>query len=248
MRKIVGGTQGKDAESTLRRQFSCVSCGKYLVDRAITAASNDAINIALSGMGNGFGGQSCGVAGLPRNPHLHTVTIRAHSLNSCSQARISGCLAVQNNADSCHRLRLSCLRSPASTRYRSSSRLRIAARFSLPTWLGCSCLTIMHQANPRVSIELSHWTGRFDLASLLKPRHQHPATYGPGRSFGHGTYLNLRTPLGRSFRTLQATGHPTGSVLPASRENRYHSPRFGVHPGNSGSINTSNKQRLLSSN
>ncbi len=57
---------------------------------------------------------------------------------------------------------------------------------------------------------MSHWTGRFDLASLLKPRHQHPATYGPGRSFGHGTYLNLRTPLGRSFRTLQATGHQQG--------------------------------------
>ena len=36
--------------------------------------------------------------------------------------------------------------------------------------------------HPRASIELSHWTGRFDLASLLKPRHQHPATYGPGRS------------------------------------------------------------------
>ena len=79
-------------------------------------------------------------------------------------------------------------------------------RFSLPTWHDCSCLTIMCQANPRVSIDLSHWTGRFDLASLLKPRHQHPATYCPGRSDAPPSE-NVRWKMNTKINSAQADEH-----------------------------------------
>ena len=79
-----------------------MGCGKNLVDRAIAAAGDDAINFSSASFSNGFAGQSCSVAGLPSDPHFHDLTVLAQCANGRSQATIAGCLAVQNNADGRH--------------------------------------------------------------------------------------------------------------------------------------------------
>jgi hypothetical protein len=105
MGKIVGGTEWDDAETTPFRQSSRVGCGKDFVDSAVTTASDDAINLWRTSPGNGFAGQPCRVARLPSDPHLHNVTVVSERVNSCPQASIIRCLAVQNNADIRHGLR-----------------------------------------------------------------------------------------------------------------------------------------------
>ena len=61
----------------------------------------------------------------------------------------------------------------------------------------------MRSLKSRGSIELSHWTGRFDLASLLKPRHQHPATYRPSRSDAPASE-NIRRKMNTKIDPAQA--------------------------------------------
>src|SRR6516225_9981127 len=87
-----------------------MGCGKNLVDRAIAAAGDDAINFSSASFSNGFAGQSCSVAGFPSDPHFHNLTVLAQCANGRSQSSIAGCLAVQNNADGCHTLRPWCSR------------------------------------------------------------------------------------------------------------------------------------------
>ena len=87
-----------------------MGCGKNLVDRAIAAAGDDAINFSSASFSDGFVGQSCSVAGFPSDPHFHNLTVLAPCANGRSQSRIAGCLAVQNNADGCHTLRPLCSR------------------------------------------------------------------------------------------------------------------------------------------
>src|SRR5262252_9991620 len=82
-----------------------MGCSKNLVDRAIAAAGDDAINFSSASFSNGFVGQSCSVAGFPSDPHFHNLTVLAQCANGRSQSTIAGCLAVQNNADGCHTLR-----------------------------------------------------------------------------------------------------------------------------------------------
>src|SRR6516162_2985211 len=115
MCKIVGGAKWNDAERTPVRQSSHIGCGKNLVDRAIAAAGDDAINFSSASFSNGFAGQSCSVAGLPSDPYFHDLTVLAQCANGRSQSTIAGCLAVQNNADGCpHLLTLVFKSSPSS--------------------------------------------------------------------------------------------------------------------------------------
>lgn len=79
-----------------------MGCGKNLVDRAIAAAGDDAINFSSASFSNGFAGQSYRIAGFPSDPHFHSLTVLAQRANGCSQSSIGGCLTVQNNADGCH--------------------------------------------------------------------------------------------------------------------------------------------------
>ena len=79
-----------------------MGCGKNLVDGAIAAAGDDAINFSSASFSNGFAGQSYGIAGFPSDPHFYNLTVLAQCANGRSQSTIAGCLAVQNNADGCH--------------------------------------------------------------------------------------------------------------------------------------------------
>ncbi len=79
-----------------------MGCSKNLVDRAIAAAGDDAVDFSSTGINNGFAGQSCRIAGFPSDPHFHSLTVFAQYANGRSQSRIAGCLAVQNDTDGCH--------------------------------------------------------------------------------------------------------------------------------------------------
>src|SRR6516165_8954733 len=59
-----------------------MGCGKNLVDRAIAATGDDAINFSSASFSNGFAGQSCSVAGFPSDPHFHNLTVLAQCANS----------------------------------------------------------------------------------------------------------------------------------------------------------------------
>src|SRR6516165_9408692 len=104
MCKIVGGAKWNDAERTPIRQSSYVGCRKNLVDRAIAASGDDAINFSSASLSNGFAGQSYSIAGFPSDPNFHNLTVLAHCANGRPQSSIAGCLAVQNNPDGCHPL------------------------------------------------------------------------------------------------------------------------------------------------
>ena len=121
MSKVVRGPHGKNPERTLIRQTSGKGGGKDLVDGAVTAAGDNAVDFAAAGVGDGFCRQSCGIACLPGHPHLRNVAILPERVNGCSHARIAGCFAMKNNANVGHRLstfrsRLPCKRPPPYTR------------------------------------------------------------------------------------------------------------------------------------
>src|SRR5271170_6803505 len=102
MRKIVGGAERKNAQRTCSGQSGCVGRSKYLVDRAIAAASHNAVNSLWTDLGNRFGAHPGSVPGFPSDPHLDAVTVLTQRVNSCPQASIIGRLAVQNDADGRH--------------------------------------------------------------------------------------------------------------------------------------------------
>src|SRR6516164_3181349 len=79
-----------------------MGCGKNLVDCAIPTAGDDAINFFWTSISNGFAGQSYSVSRFPCDPHLHNLAALAQRVNGRSQSNITGCLAVENDADACH--------------------------------------------------------------------------------------------------------------------------------------------------
>src|SRR5215472_14500224 len=63
--------------------------GKNLVDRAIAAAGDDAINFSSASFSDGFAGQSCSVAGFPSDPHFHNLTVLAQCALTAVLSRLS---------------------------------------------------------------------------------------------------------------------------------------------------------------
>ena len=102
MGEIVGGTEGKNAEGAGFRQLRRIGGGKHLVDRAIATAGDDAIHVALVGLGNGFGRQARSIGGLPGHSHLDDVTVAAQRKNSRAHPAIDRCLAMENDANAGH--------------------------------------------------------------------------------------------------------------------------------------------------
>src|SRR5215831_5664824 len=130
-----------------------MGCRKNLVDRAIAAAGDDAINFSSTSFSNGFGGQSCSVAGFPSDPHFHNLIVLAQCANGRSQSTIAGCLAVQNNADGCHTFRPWCSR---------------ALQVQLGLDFAARCASIFYHT-PRstaTAILSSNWRGRSKRLSL----------------------------------------------------------------------------------
>src|SRR6516164_8379067 len=124
-----------------------MGCGKNLVDRAIAAAGDDAINFSSASFSNGFAGQSCSVAGLPSDSHFQDLTVLAQCANGRSQSTIAGCLAVQNNADGCHTFRPWCSRA-----HQVQSGLEFAAR--------CAAIFYHTPRSTATAILSSNWSGR----------------------------------------------------------------------------------------
>ena len=102
MREIIGGAEGKDAKGTLCGQTSAVSRSENFIDCPITAARDNAIDLAAAGLGYGFGRQTLRIPWFPSNPHLDNVSLLPQSVNGRSYPCVAGRLAVQNYANSRH--------------------------------------------------------------------------------------------------------------------------------------------------
>src|SRR6516164_34523 len=101
MGEVVGSSQGKHAQRTPCRQTGSVGGGKHLVDRAITAASDNTVDFGSASLGNCFSHQTRRVSRFPGDPHLYNVAIIAQRANSRSYTRLTSRLAVQNNPYMC---------------------------------------------------------------------------------------------------------------------------------------------------
>ena len=75
MRKIEGGSERKNPKAAPRRQTCRIGRGEHLVDRAIPAPGDDAIDLACIGIGNRLGRHACSIACLPGDAAaVHAVT------------------------------------------------------------------------------------------------------------------------------------------------------------------------------